>query len=246
MDLLPAVDLREGRCVRLLRGDYDAEIPYDDDPVARAELFVGAGARWLHVVDLDAARTGKATNMAAIEAVCEAVGDRCSVEVGGGIRSVDDAQRLWNLGAARVVVGTAAVEQPSLVDNLVEREPGRVAVGVDARGRQVAVRGWTEESAVDFLDLVARFDKPGVAALVVTSIGRDGTMEGPDLGLLARVLEACETDVVASGGVGTVDDLLSLARLSAGERRLAGAIVGRALYEERFDLEAAVRAVEEV
>jgi len=240
VDLFPAIDLRGGRCVRLLRGDYDAETVYDDDPVARAKSFEAAGARWIHVVDLDAARSGEQSNLAAVQAICEAVA--CSVEVGGGVRSVEAAGRLLEAGAARVVVGTAAVEDPSLVDTLAADAPGRVAVGLDARGRDVATHGWTESTGTDLLDLVRRFDQPGVGGLVVTSIARDGTMEGPDLGQLSAVLEAAGTPVVASGGVGTLDDLRALAALEVGGRRLAGAIVGRALYEGRFEIEEAIEA----
>jgi phosphoribosylformimino-5-aminoimidazole carboxamide ribotide isomerase len=245
VDLFPAVDLRAGRCVRLLRGDYDAEIVYGDDPVGQAEAFVRAGARWLHMVDLDAARSGEpdAANRAAIEAVCAAVDGRARVQVGGGVRSEAAARRLLDAGASRVVVGTAAVTEPELVDDLVARFGGhRIAVGLDARGRSVAVRGWTADAGADLVDLAEHFGAAGVAALVVTEIGRDGTMTGPDVGQLADVMAACSLDVVASGGVGTVDDLRTLAAMAVAGRGLAGAIVGRALYERRFSVEEALAA----
>lgn len=244
MELFPAVDLRGGRCVRLLRGDYGAETVYDDDPAARVRSFLDAGARWVHLVDLDAARTGQAANREAIAAACtEAAGAGARVQVGGGVRSTEAAESLWELGADRVVVGTAAVEEPALVDELARRRPGGVAVGLDVRGREVAVRGWTQGSGKDLLDLVGRFDVEGVGALVVTSIGRDGTMEGPDLEQLAEVLRWCSTGVVASGGVGSLDDVLALEGLHAAGRGLAGAIIGRALYEGRFELAEALAAV---
>ncbi|MBI2168723.1 MAG: 1-(5-phosphoribosyl)-5-((5-phosphoribosylamino)methylideneamino)imidazole-4-carboxamide isomerase [Actinobacteria bacterium] len=248
MDLFPAIDLRAGRVVRLLRGDYEAETAYDDDPVGRALTFAAAGARWVHVVDLDAARTGEPVNLGVIGAICAELDDRgVRVQVGGGVRSDAAAVALLEAGAARVVVGTAAVEDPALVDTLGERWPGRVAVGLDARvtaagEHEVAVRGWTQGSGRSLLDLAQRFDAPEVGALVVTSIDTDGTMEGPDLAVLGEVLAATAVDVIASGGVGTMGHLEALAGLEVRGRTLAGAIIGRALYEGRFELEEAIRA----
>ena len=240
-ELYPAIDLRSGRAVRLLRGDYAAETVYSDDPVAVARSFEAAGARWIHVVDLDAARSGEAGNLEYVAAIARSV--RCGVETGGGVRSVEAAERLIDAGVARVVIGTAAVERPELVTELAARSPGRVAVGLDARGRRVAVKGWTETTGADLVDLAKRFEGEGVAALVVTEIGRDGTMAGPDLDQLAAVLEATAVDVIASGGVGTLDDVAALAGLRAGpagRRSLAGVIVGRAIYEGRFTVEEAL------
>lgn len=247
MELFPAIDLRGGRCVRLLRGDFGAETVYDVDPVARARDFAAAGAGWLHVVDLDAARTGEPAHLETLAAIRRAVD--CRIQVGGGVRSVAAAARLFEAGADRVVVGTAAVEDPELVSVLVSRYPGRVAVALDVRagsGRwELAVRGWREGTGVEVGELVGRFGGAGgaaVGAVVVTAIERDGTLEGPDLELLASVLARCEADVVASGGVGSLDDIRALAGLEAGGRRLAGVIVGRALYEGRFEVDEAVRA----
>lgn len=236
MELYPAIDLREGRCVRLLRGDYDRETRYGDDPVAQARAFVDAGATWLHVVDLDAARTGRPANREAIGSICAAVD--VPVQCGGGVRSVEAAAELATLGVARVVVGTAAVEDPDLVGAIAARQP--VAVGLDARGREVATRGWEYSTGADLLDLAVAFETAGVEALVVTEIDRDGTLEGPDLGQLAQVLAVTSIGVIASGGVGTLADLEALAQLEVGGRRLAGAIVGRALYEGTVDLAAAL------
>lgn len=241
-ELYPAIDLRAGRCVRLMQGDFERETVYGDDPVSVARGYEMSGARWVHVVDLDAARTGEQTNLDAVRSVCAGVG--CSIEVGGGIRSVDAAQRLLDSGVARVVVGTAAVEDPELVDDLCARFPGQVAVGLDARGREVAVRGWTESSGAELVELARRFDEVGVAALIVTEIGRDGTMDGPDLDQLAAVLEATLLPVMASGGVGSLDDVRSLVALGARVRPLAGVIVGRALYEGRFSVEEAVACLQ--
>lgn len=241
-ELYPAIDLRGGRCVRLMQGDFARETVYGDDPVAVARGYEAAGARWVHVVDLDAARTGEQTNLDAVSLVCAGVG--CSIEVGGGVRSVEAAQRFLDAGAARVVVGTAAVEDPALVDQLCAAFPGQVAVGLDARGREVSVRGWTESGDAELIELARRFDEVGVAALIVTEIGRDGTMDGPDLDQLAAVLEATLLPVIASGGVGSLDDVRSLVALGDRVRPLAGVIVGRALYEGRFSVEEAVACLQ--
>jgi phosphoribosylformimino-5-aminoimidazole carboxamide ribotide isomerase len=242
-ELYPAIDLRAGRAVRLLRGDYAAETVYSDDPVAVARGFETAGARWIHVVDLDAARSGEAGNLEYVAAIARSVG--CEIETGGGVRSVEAAERLIDAGVSRVIIGTAAVQRPDLVDELCSRYPGRVAVGLDARGRQVAVKGWTETTDLDLVDLARQFEGAGVAALIVTEIGRDGTMAGPDLDQLSSVLEATTIDVIASGGVGTLDDIRALAALEAptprgGSRTLAGIIAGRAIYEGRFTVEEAL------
>jgi len=242
-ELYPAIDLRGGKAVRLLRGDYGAETVYSDDPVAVARSFEAAGARWIHVVDLDAARTGEAGNLDLVAAVAKSVASR--IETGGGVRSVEAAERLIDAGVARVVVGTAAVERPELVTELAARFPGQVAVGLDARGRQLAVKGWTETTGADLVDVARRLEGEGVAALIVTEIGRDGTMAGPDLDQLGAVLQATGVDVIASGGVGTLDDIRALAGLVAGPegRSLAGIIVGRAIYEGRFTVEEALRCL---
>ena len=237
-DLYPAIDLREGRCVRLYQGDYGRETVYGDDPVAQARAFAAGGARWIHVVDLDAARTGEPVNRAAIAAIAAAVD--VPVQSGGGVRDDAAADALLSSGVRRVVVGTAALDDPDWVRRLAARHPGRVAVGLDARGRDVAVRGWVEGSGRDLLEVARAFDDAGVAALIVTEIGRDGTLEGPALDQLSDVLAATRLDVVASGGVGSLDDLRALAGLRSAGRRLAGAIVGRALYEGAFPLSDAV------
>jgi phosphoribosylformimino-5-aminoimidazole carboxamide ribotide isomerase len=215
-----------------MQGDYDRETHYGDDPVAQAVAFADAGARWIHVVDLDAARTGDATNRSVIADICAAVD--VPVQSGGGVRDAAAAAALVEAGVARVVIGTAALEQPHLVADVASRQP--VAVGLDARGRDVAVRGWEVASGQDLVEVARRFADAGVAAFVVTEISRDGTLEGPSLDQLADVLAATDVDVIASGGVGTVDHLRQLVDLRVGERRLAGAILGRALYEGTVDL----------
>jgi phosphoribosylformimino-5-aminoimidazole carboxamide ribotide isomerase len=238
VDLYPAIDLLGGRCVRLYQGDYDRETVYGDDPVAQALAFQAEGASWVHVVDLDAARTGEPRNRDVVAAIAGALD--VPVQTGGGIRDEAAAAALFDAGVARVVLGTAALEDPALVRRLAARYP--VAVGLDARGRDVAVRGWVQGSGADLLDLAGAFADAGVAALVVTEISRDGTLEGPDLVGLESVLAATPVPVIASGGVGTLDDLHSLAGLEAAGRHLSGAIVGRAVYEGAFTVSDAVAA----
>jgi phosphoribosylformimino-5-aminoimidazole carboxamide ribotide isomerase len=239
-ELYPAIDLRAGRCVRLYQGDYGQETVYGDDPVAQARAFAAAGAPWIHVVDLDAARTGDPRNRDVVAAIATAVD--VPVQTGGGVRDDSAAGALLDAGVRRVVVGTAALEDPAWVRRLAARHPGRVAVGLDARDREVAVHGWMEGSGRDVVDLAREFDDAGVAALVVTEIGRDGTLEGPALDQLGAVLAATTVDVVASGGVGSLDDVRALAALEVNGRRLAGVIVGRALYEGSFAVGDAVEA----
>ncbi len=239
INLFPAIDLRDGRAVRLLQGEFGAETVYSEDPVAVAGAYQAAGAPWIHVVDLDAARSGEPANIALVAAIASAVS--CPVQAGGGVRSPEAAARLLDAGVTRVVVGTVAVEEPAVVEALCRRYPGRVAAGLDARGSQLAVRGWTETSEAELTDAARRLEAIGVAALVVTEIGRDGTMAGPDLDQLGAVLSSTTIDVIASGGVGSLSDLRSLSALEPGPgRRLAGVIVGRALYEGRFSVQEAL------
>ena len=235
MQLFPAIDLRGGRVVRLHRGDYAAETVYGDDPVAVARSYQAAGADWIHVVDLDAARA-RGDNRQLVAAVAAAVD--VPVQSGGGVRTAADADALVEAGVQRVVVGTAAFRDPGFVERLCARHPGRVAVdvGVAPDGR-VVVDGWQEALEERFEPALERFGSTGVAAFVVTSVRQDGTLDGPDLGLLEAAMAATDLPVVASGGVGRLDDLRALAALG-----VAGAIVGRALFEGRFTVGEAVAA----
>ena len=244
MDLFPAIDLRDGRCVRLRQGDYDDETVYGSDPVATAVGFASAGARWIHVVDLDAARTGEPANRSVVGSIAAAVKPLgASVQSGGGVRSAAAAEALWELGVRRVVLGTAAVEYPALVGALAASRPGGVAVGVDTRDGEVAVRGWVAGGGVRTTELLDRFAGAGVSAVIVTDIGRDGMLEGPDIAGLLAVLGATDIDVIASGGVATADDIARLAALRDGRGRgLAGAIVGKAIYEGRLSVEQGLAA----
>ena len=235
MELYPAIDLRAGRAVRLWQGDFEKETVYGTDPVAVAEEFASAGTRWLHVVDLDAAR-GDGSNLDTVLAISDAV--QASVQTGGGVR--DDA--LLVAGVDRVVIGSMAVANKEYAAELIAGYPERVAVGLDHRDGELRVRGWEEKGDVRLLDAVRWPEFEGAAAFIVTDIGRDGTLAGPDLEGLASVLEATTVDVVASGGVSSLADIEALTSLEASGRRLAGVIVGKALYEGAFTVEEAIAA----
>lgn len=231
MDLYCAVDLRAGRCVRLRQGDYGAETVYDDDPVARAVAMAEDGAGWIHVVDLDGARSGRPDNAPVVAEIAAAVD--VPVQAGGGVRTAATAEAWFAAGVTRVVLGTAALKDPDLVRNLARSH--RIAVGLDARTGEVATDGWLAGSGKSVLDVAQGFASDGVDAFVVTDIGRDGTLDGPDIAGLAAMLNATTTEVIASGGVGHLDDLRALAALEGSrDRRLSGVIVGTALYERRF------------
>jgi phosphoribosylformimino-5-aminoimidazole carboxamide ribotide isomerase len=238
-DLYCAIDLIDGRCVRLRQGDYELETVYGDHPVAQAEAFAAQGAPWIHVVDLDAARTGEPANRDVVAAIAAAVD--VPVQTGGGIRDVASAESLAAAGVARVVVGTAAVEQPELVARIAEIVP--VAVGLDVRGDEVAVRGWTQGTGRDVPTVLSELRDAGAAALVVTQIEVDGTGAGPDLERYTALLELTDIPLIASGGVGSLDDLRRVRAVAAGERQLAGVIVGRALYEGAVDVPGAISAL---
>lgn len=226
VDLYPAIDLRGGRVVRLTKGDYDAETVYGDDPVAVADSFADAGAPWVHVVDLDAARSGDPVNRPVVARIAAALSGRARLQNGGGVRSVDDARALADAGVSRVVMGSAAVNEPTLVDAVGEIVP--VAVGLDHRDGELAVHGWTEGSGVQLADALHRF--PSAAAFVITDIGRDGMLTGPDVDGLAAAVAATDTPVIASGGVSSLADIDALARIDG----LGGIITGKAVYEGRF------------
>lgn len=240
MDLYPAIDLRAGRCVRLVEGDFSRETVYGDDPVAVARSFAEAGARWIHVVDLDAARTGDPANRPVVVAVAAAVAaSGVSVQTGGGVRSMEDAAALLDGGVARVVVGTAAVEDPKLVARLADRWPGRIAVGLDHRAGEVRLRGWTEGAGRSVAELVPEVVAAGASAVIVTDISRDGRLAGPDVDGLAELAATTGAPLIASGGVSSLDDVRALAAVPG----LVGVIAGKAIYEGRLDVAAAVRVL---
>jgi phosphoribosylformimino-5-aminoimidazole carboxamide ribotide isomerase len=232
----PAIDLKDGRCVRLVRGAMDSATVFNDDPAAQARDFAAAGAQWLHVVDLDGAFAGKPKNAAAVEAIVKAASVK--VQLGGGIRDEATLEAWLGKGVARVVLGTAAVKNPNLVRESCRRWPGRVALGIDARGGRVAVEGWAETSAIAALDLARRFEDAGAAAIIYTDIERDGALQGVNVDATAALARALKTPVIASGGIASLDDLAAL-RTHENDG-IAGAILGRALYDGRVDLKSAL------
>ena len=234
MILYPAIDLKGGACVRLLRGDMDRATTYGLDPAAQARAFADAGCEWLHVVDLDGAFAGRPENAEAVRAVLSAV--RVPVQLGGGIRDRAAVEGWLEAGVARVILGTAAVEDPDLVREAARAHPGRVAVGLDARRGRVATRGWAEATELEALDLARRFEDAGVAALIHTDIERDGAMRGPNLAATEALARAVAVPVIASGGVSSLEDLRRLRDTGV----VAGAIAGRALYDGAVDLAAAL------
>ncbi len=247
MELFAAVDLHDGAAVRLTQGDFDQETRYGD-PAELAASFIAGGARWLHVVDLEAARTGVPHERAALEKIVRlAEASSVRVEASGGVRTEDAAAELLDAGVARVVLGTAALEDPDVVGRCARRWPERVAVGLDYRTTEDGVaeaqaQGWVTGSGRSVTDLLDLWAGERIGAVVVTAVARDGTLAGPDVEGLAALMLRTELPVVASGGVGATQDLHRLAQLRAGGRRLAGAIVGRALAERRFSVEEGLAA----
>jgi phosphoribosylformimino-5-aminoimidazole carboxamide ribotide isomerase len=242
MDIFPAIDLLGGHCVRLFQGDYDRAESFGDDPAAVARRWADAGASWLHLVDLDGAKTGEPVNLPAIAAIVNALADRSvQIQVGGGVRTRDRAAALFELGVTRAIVGTVAVEQPAAVAEWCAEFPGRIVIGIDARDGWVATRGWLETSQIRAVDLARQVQDWGAAAIVYTDIQRDGTLSGPNQAALRELAEGVTIPVIASGGVSSVTDLLSLLALEP--VGVTGAIVGRALYTGNVDLKEALQAV---
>jgi phosphoribosylformimino-5-aminoimidazole carboxamide ribotide isomerase len=238
--LYPAIDLKEGRCVRLLRGEMSAATVFNDDPAAQARSFYAAGAHWLHVVDLDGAFAGAARNGAAVDAILGATSAR--VQLGGGIRN-EGAIAYWlTRGVARVVIGTAALTDPALVKRACREWPDRIVLAIDARHGRVAVEGWAKTSEVSALDLALAFEDAGAAAIVHTDIERDGALEGANVAATADLARRLKTPVIASGGIASLADITALKAHEA--EGVAGAILGRALYDGRIDLAAALRLAE--
>ena len=239
MEVIPAIDLLDGKCVRLYQGDYARSQVFNENPVEVARQWVEQGATRLHVVDLDGAKQGKSVNLAAIEAIAQAIA--IPVQVGGGLRERNSVAQLLDLGVQRVILGTVAVEQPELVSELCQEFPQQIVVGIDARNGKVATRGWLETSSLKATELAQRMAQQGAAAIIYTDIHRDGTLSGPNLEALKELAQAIAIPVIASGGVSSLTDLLSL--LSLESLGVTGAIVGKAIYTGDVDLKEAVQAV---
>ncbi|EKQ69341.1 1-(5-phosphoribosyl)-5-((5-phosphoribosylamino)methylideneamino) imidazole-4-carboxamide isomerase [Leptolyngbyaceae cyanobacterium JSC-12] len=239
MEVIPAIDILGGQCVRLYQGDYGQVQMFDADPVAVAQRWISEGASRLHLVDLDGAKVGKPVNLAAIAAITES--SNVPVQVGGGLRDRQSVADLLNLGVERIILGTVAVEQPELVSQLCQEFPGQIVVGIDARNGKVATRGWLETSEVLATDLAQQMAAARVAGIVYTDIHRDGTLQGPNLEALRELCDATSIPIIASGGVSSVTDLFNLLALEP--LGVAGAIVGRALYTGEVSLKEATRAV---
>jgi phosphoribosylformimino-5-aminoimidazole carboxamide ribotide isomerase len=233
MQVIPAIDLRGGRCVRLRQGDFDQETVFGDDPAAMAARWESEGAARIHLVDLDGAKAGRPVNVEAVRQIIDRVGVPC--QLGGGIRDEATIAAWLQAGIERVVVGTQALRDPEWFGRMADDYPSRLLLGLDARDGRVATEGWLDTSDVDALTLARRFDSLPIAGIIYTDIARDGMLEGPNLDATAALAEAVRSPVIASGGVGTLEDLLRLAALP-----IAGCIVGRALYDGRFTLRSAL------
>ena len=230
MILFPAIDIRDGKAVRLIQGDYEQETKYDDDPVVAARRWVDGGATWLHIVDLDGARAGEPVNLEHVRRIVAAV--NVPVQLGGGLRDSKKVEEAISSGAERVVLGTAAVRDPEMAEAIAAAHGDRVVASVDSRSGKVAAEGWTEESELATTEVIAELTRRGLSRFVYTPVEVDGLMEGPDLDSLCEAARATDGQVIYSGGIGSLDDLRAVAGL--GLENVEGVIVGRALYEQRF------------
>ncbi len=239
LNLYPAIDLKNGECVRLQQGDMDRVTVFNKDPAAQARQWEAAGFRYLHLVDLDGAFAGKPANVAAVKAIRAAI--TLPIQLGGGIRDEATIESWLDAGISRVILGTIAVRNPDLVKAAAKRWPGRVVVGIDARAGRVAVEGWAEASDLDAIDLARKFVDAGVAAIVYTDIDRDGLLKGVNVAATAALARAVPIPVIASGGLAGIEDLVALRHEAANGAAIDGAILGRALYDGRIDPAAALK-----
>ena len=241
MIFFPAIDLKQGQCVRLVHGDMDQATVFNDSPAAQAKIFADAGCTWLHMVDLDGAFAGKPENADAVTAVLDAVD--IDVQLGGGIRDMQTIENWLARGLKRVILGTAAVRDPNLVRQACKAFPGQVAIGIDAKDGFVAVQGWAEATTIEVIELAKQFQDAGAAALIHTDIGRDGAMQGPNLDATLALADAVDMPVILSGGVSSMQDLE--VALAQGAGKLEGVISGRAVYDGRIDPTEAVALLRE-
>jgi len=235
MYIIPAIDLRDGKCVRLIQGQYNRQINYQDDPVKQAREFSSSGAKWLHIVDLDGAKLGRPVNTDAISAIA-ALG-LFKIEVGGGLRNEDSIKQLLDIGVERVIIGTKAVSDFEWFSQMAEKFSGKIVLGLDARGSKVATHGWTKDSPHNLLEFAAEAAKLPLAAIIYTDITKDGMMTGPNLERTKALVEAVDVPVVASGGVNTIEDIKKLAEFGP-----EAVIIGRSLYEGTLKLSEAIKA----
>jgi phosphoribosylformimino-5-aminoimidazole carboxamide ribotide isomerase len=236
MQMLPAIDLIDGKCVRLIQGKYDQQITYKDNPVEQAEEFKAAGADWLHIVDLDGAKAGKCVNVAAIKAIIDS-GVELKIEVGGGIRDEDSICKLLEIGVTRLILGTVAVNKFDWFCQMAEKYPDKLVLGLDGRGENVSVSGWLEEGEISIIELAKRAANLPLNAIIYTDIMKDGMLCGPNFERTKALIDAVGIPVIAAGGVTKIEDITKLAEIGAG-----GAIMGRALYEGDLDLAEAIKA----
>ncbi len=240
MEIIPAIDLLEGKCVRLNQGDYSQVTQFNDDPVNQALDWQNQGASRLHLVDLDGAKTGLPINDSSIKQIVDAL--EIPIQLGGGVRSIDRAEELIDYGLDRVILGTLGIERPDLVKNLATRFPGKIVIGIDAKEGKVATRGWISQSKTLATELARSYSNTGIAAIISTDIATDGTLEGPNIEALREIADASNVPIIASGGVGSISDIISLLALE--DQGVTGVIVGRALYNGAIGLKEAMNAIE--
>ena len=236
MEIIPAIDLLQGKCVRLNQGNYDEVTKFNSDPVKQAQIWENLGAKRLHLVDLDGAKTGEPINDQTIKEIKKSI--NIPIQLGGGIRTIDRAKELFGIGIDRIILGTSAIEDPNLVRALSQEYPKRVAVGIDAKGGIVATRGWLKQSKITSIELAKQFNDLELAAIISTDIATDGTLKGPNIQALREIAEISSNPVIASGGIGSITDLLALADFE--KEGISGIIVGRALYDGSIDLKEAI------
>lgn len=237
MYLLPAIDLKQGKCVRLKQGDMARATVFNDNPAVQAESFAGQGAEWIHIVDLDGAFAGKPVNAQAVEDILKAVDVK--IELGGGIRKLETIRMWLDKGVSRVILGTAALRDPEFVKRACREFPERIAVGIDAKDGFVAVEGWAEKSEMTAVDLARQFESAGVSAIIYTDVARDGVLQGPNLTATVQLARSVSTPVIVSGGISSLEDLKACKKEE--HNNIAGVIAGRAVYDNRFTVREAVR-----
>ncbi|KGG18850.1 Phosphoribosylformimino-5-aminoimidazole carboxamide ribotide isomerase [Prochlorococcus marinus str. SS51] len=239
IEIIPAIDLLKGSCVRLVQGDYNEVTEFNDNPSQQALLWQTLGAKRLHLVDLDGAKTGEPLNDSAIRKIKEKLS--IPIQIGGGIRTIQRAEDLIELGVDRVILGTIAIENPNIIEKLSEKHPNKIVVGIDAKEGKVATRGWTNNCEMDATELVKRFSQTNIAAIICTDISTDGTLMGPNLDFLRELALISTVPLIASGGIGSISDILSILPLE--QNGINGLIIGRALYDGAFDLAEALKVV---